>query len=367
MIPQAYSYISNETHHTFSAVFCQDLFRDDDYLFVYAGFVRQNFLMLNQEQIENLRTTIKNLVNEKTRIIFDCSGEGIGEPMLRVLHRIVDNNLIHSNVYYLTTSLNIEEIYNRMIERYKITDRINVRSIQVWDHFIKDRVTYEKPYEVKEKEKIFLCFNRVARYHRMTLLGLMLNKDLVDKAYYSYLHSTHAPIDTIESHLNGISRHYSPDTFAIVKEEIEKNRDRIPLRLNIPPDENATYIKESDHTYFENSYFSLVTETLFSEADNSVFFSEKIFKPIVMKHPFMIVGAPYSLEYLKAMGYRTFDKIIDERYDKINNHEERLKAIVAEVDRISKNTLGQWIEWQNGAKEVVEHNYRVLKSKKIGS
>lgn len=361
----ATSMITGEKHPTFVDYFCHDLFLDSNFLFVYAGFVNQNFLMLKPNEIEHIGKVIKNATNESTRIIFDCLGEGIAEPMLRVLHKIIDGKVNPKNVYYLTASQNIHSIYRRMRERDGIAEPINVRVVSTWESIVAKDKPYKYPYEIREKEKIFLCFNRVARVHRFALFGLMATAGLVEKGYYSYLHTTHGAKTDIGTYFNNALHTYSPDLYSKIEAGVRQYADRIPLKLNIEPDENATYLKDTDYDMFKNSYFSLVTETLFNESDGTIFFSEKIFKPIAMKHPFILVNAPGSLARLRELGYRTFETIIDESYDTINNHEERLKAIVNEVDRLSKLTPEEWIKWQEVAKEIVDHNYLVLKSKKL--
>ena len=134
------------------------------------------------------------------------------------------------------------------------------------------------------------------------------------------------------------------------------------------------YVKADDDQYYQNSYFSLVTETFFFKTieknskvvdENSVFFSEKIFKPIICKHPFIMMNRPYSLEYLRKIGYKTFAPFIDETYDTIEDDEDRLLAVVNEVERLSKMTDDEWIAWQENVRDIVEHNYKVITSKTI--
>jgi hypothetical protein len=144
------------------------------------------------------------------------------------------------------------------------------------------------------------------------------------------------------------------------------------LKLNIDWTENANYIKVSDLELFKESYFSLVTETFFfgqpiwypEKDEDSVFFSEKIYKPILIKHPFILAGRPHSLKYLKKLGYRTFEPYINEAYDDMENNGDRLVAIVEEVARINKNTPAQWIEWQHNIKDIVDHNHNVIRNRK---
>ena len=64
---------------------------------------------------------------------------------------------------------------------------------------------------------------------------------------------------------------------------------------------------------YKNTYISLVTETFFYEDDYIV--TEKVYKPMSHFHPFIILGSPYTLKYLRSMGFKTFGDFLDESYD----------------------------------------------------
>ena len=75
-----------------------------------------------------------------------------------------------------------------------------------------------------------------------------------------------------------------------------------------------------------------------------------------------MMNRPNSLEKLRELGYKTFHPYIDETYDTIENDQERMVAIVDEVERLNKLTDSEWLEWQNGIKDIVEHNHNLLKT-----
>jgi hypothetical protein len=78
-----------------------------------------------------------------------------------------------------------------------------------------------------------------------------------------------------------------------------------------------------------DSLWHIVTETVFYY--DKLHLTEKIFKPIVMKQPFMLLGAPGNLAYLKSYGFKTFDGIIDESYDTIVDNDQRTEAVVEQI------------------------------------
>jgi hypothetical protein len=67
---------------------------------------------------------------------------------------------------------------------------------------------------------------------------------------------------------------------------------------------------------YQHSLYSIVTETNF---ENYFFFSEKTAKPLYAGRPFVFFGAQGQLQDLKQLGFQTFDSIIDESYDAIDN------------------------------------------------
>ena len=78
--------------------------------------------------------------------------------------------------------------------------------------------------------------------------------------------------------------------------------------------------------WYDDTVFSFVTET--SIDNNVLFLTEKIYKPIMYGHPFVVLGNPGTLEYLQSKGYQTFPELFDESYDTTQNSAERLNKII---------------------------------------
>ena len=133
-----------------------------------------------------------------------------------------------------------------------------------------------------------------------------------------------------------------------------KNIDhRYDLNYNL-----AVNITKED---YERTFLSMVTESLVD--DGTLFFSEKIWKPLMVGHPFLLYGNQYSLKYLKEKGYKTFDKWFDESYDNEPNRDQRSIMISKELKRLSELKIEQLHQMRNEMKEVCQHNqlkYREL-------
>lgn len=363
----ARSFISDEDHlSALPQCYPEINFLDENCLVVYAGFYNQNFIGMSDGDIIKFREKILIGHTSTRKYYFDCILEGVVVPVIDVIHKIIDGYIESGNVFYFTAALNGNEIYNDYVTENNIKNPITVLCCNAWEE-----MTYpleQKPYNIRLKDKKFLSFNRVVRPHRTALLGLLEDRKLREKGYYSFLGTSHSGDNfTLDTMLIQLYHCMTEKSRAVIRINLNKLLPSLPLKLNIDPNENVTSLIESDQTYFDNSYFSVVTETIFFpvfQDEKAIFFSEKIFKPIMMKHPFILLGSAGSLEYLRKERYKTFHPYIDETYDTIEDHEGRMYAIVDEIERLSKLSNEEWIDWQQKIKHIVEFNYRTLMYKR---
>jgi hypothetical protein len=88
------------------------------------------------------------------------------------------------------------------------------------------------------------------------------------------------------------------------------------------------YSRKYEPKWYSSTYFTMVIET--SQTD-SVFITEKTFKPIMYGHPFMIYGSKNTLSTLQKYGFNTFPELFNELYDEIDDPSERAKFIVEQI------------------------------------
>ena len=72
---------------------------------------------------------------------------------------------------------------------------------------------------------------------------------------------------------------------------------------------------------------SIVSET--NDNDYEVFMTEKIWKPIIAQHVFVVHGNHLYLQRLREMGFKTFNNYFDEGYDLEQDSNERINKIVS--------------------------------------
>jgi hypothetical protein len=102
----------------------------------------------------------------------------------------------------------------------------------------------------------------------------------------------------------------------------------------------------------------IVGETVYY--DEKLHLTEKIFKPIVAKRPFILAGAPGNLAYFKSYGFQTFDRWIDESYDSESDPVRRMDMIVAELSRLCRLSPAELDAMYTEMSEVLEYNFNWL-------
>jgi hypothetical protein len=342
-----------------------------DLYIIYSGAVLgPNGINIHNVDIDQMRRYLTAEIKASSLVVFDDTHEGMFLFfMLDKIHAIINGtNINPSSLTYISNTVNSAEIFTCY---YAIHPQppINVIGYNQWEMAVaaRRRCLAEINYVAKKRDKLFLCFNRMLKPHRLALLGLLQSKGLVEKASYSFFLHCYSTREIPMDEAIAPVRITFPKNAEIIKTALEGIK--LPLLLNIKNTDNKNYLDDDDIPLFENSYFSLVTETTYSkympnQPLYTIFFSEKIFKPIFMKHPFILVSAPRALSYLRKIGYKTFSPFIDESYDFIEDDEDRMVAIVNEVSRLSDFSTDQWITWQQHIKEIVEFNRNILLTRK---
>jgi hypothetical protein len=181
--------------------------------------------------------------------------------------------------------------------------------------------TDQRPYK-------FLFLNGRGRPHRRTLLSRLSH--LLPEAIWSNLDATPGnPIRLLDPKYEFVfyKHNTNMDHTGFVKYDLF-NQEWGEIYLN-----PATYL---------DTYFSLVTETVFDYPHS--FRTEKIWKPMAIGHPFVAVANPGYYRDLRHLGFRTFDGLIDESFDSIEDNQQRLERIAQEVEWLCQQDLAKFVQ-----------------------
>ena len=104
---------------------------------------------------------------------------------------------------------------------------------------------------------------------------------------------------------------------------------------------------------WKSSFLHVVPETVVDR----IHLTEKIFKPIVLKQPFVLLNGAGSLEYLRSYGFKTFSDFWSEEYDTIDNLDQRLQSAANVVNYVGSCSLSELEQMRDKMKPILEHNY----------
>lgn len=310
----------------------------------------------------------------KTKIIMyngDETLQGLGLFKTQRIAEYFKDYVPPNTFFYVTAGITAKDFYDQWHNELNWNYYVHMMSSYRFEIiFKKDFIT--QPDEVKtilseeyiprKRSKDFVCFNRVPRWHRVDLLGRLYQKGLIERAYYSFRsdHGLDYALDHLEDSALGdvLTRYRAVEHLLPLEINRTEERDN-PVDLNV-----------DDVYWHRESMFSVVCETLYHEPDSHVynslqhygalFLSEKIYKPFVYKHPFVMVAQPLMLAELRKCGYKTFSPYIDETYDIIQDDNLRMAAIVCEIERLCNLSDSEKIEFEKNIAEIVEHNHKWL-------
>lgn len=347
----------------------------------------------DSDEISYLGNEILRLMheNKKNSIAFSVISEGLPYNQLSTTQRII-SYLLTTNNHFIMRQFRIVsgaapcpenlKFYRDHCKRFNWHE-VPITFINWWEitrqHILKN---FNEVYEridttPRVKGKKFVCYNRMHKPHRLYITIEAIKRGLLDKSYFS----NYFRFEKDEPNLGSIHESL-PNTFNDVVATLYEHRHLFPIDLglgklvddhSVADQSHGLYASDLEH--YNNSYFAVVTESkffndnyeipnrLYSELSlNCYFFTEKTYKFIHAKFPFILAGINGSLEILRKMGYKTFHPFIDETYDTIQDDELRLQAIMDEVERLSNLSDEEMIKWQENILPILEHNYQVLVS-----
>ena len=229
------------------------------------------------------------------------------------------------NIYDYSLLLHSEH-RSTEVEKYQSNFFIPV---YYWSHAIISRDWFryaEHQTQIKNSNlQDFLIYNRAwggTREYRIKFVDLLIEYNLVD-----HCKTTFNPIDP-ETQISYKQHNFLNSTWEPINDDLETYFNTTTASACSSADFN---LEDYDGTKFE-----VVLETLFD--DSRIQLTEKSLRPNACGQPFLLVATHGSLEYLRSYGFQTFNGIINESYDLIEDPLQRLIAVIQEMKRISNWT-----------------------------
>ena len=232
--------------------------------------------------------------------------------------------------------------------------------------------------------KKFICMNWRYAPHRQLVAAYLANYEV--DSYLTWYFKSDMSVVSVEP---WYSIHHwiqkNPDAFQKMITGFNKLNSKSPWNIDL---------KVKDHTLISHNYFKkmfptgmifdhkiqsfgdnkdrlktayadvfcdIVNESRFAQPTGN--YSEKVYRPMFYKKPFVLVAPPHTLHYLREQGFQTFGDFWDESYDALEDHESRLFAIFDIIDQINNMSISDLKIIYNKMLPILEHNRKTLLEK----
>lgn len=346
-----------------------------DFQYIYKAPAESLFVFgVPSGLIENAK--ISNKVIDAIRhgngyLLLDFSLESFVYPLFfELIERYFSNhNIPLHKIIYMTGCPNGDKLYQSFCDGRGIEHTKRIK-IFFWDAFeykmSKDNFNskYTNERSIDNIKKTFLSLNYRYRPHRLDLLLAFYKNNILDNSLFTFPERNP---ETPRSFIESVDMNFCQQLNISVEELHHLQQNILPVlkidKLSSDHTRHAEMTMEIGHSmepFYKSTMISVVTET--HAYQYAIAETEKTFKPIKYKQPFILVGAPKSLHYLRNKGYKTFSNWFDESYDDINDHRGRVMAIAnlcKEIDSWDRDKKARFIAETN---EIVEHNFEVFKN-----
>jgi hypothetical protein len=204
-------------------------------------------------------------------------------------------------------------------------------------------------YNPSSYKGLFLM-GKAEKLHRIGVLKAFYESNKLDTIEWSFANPDHV---VKQLHAEFFSE-YSDDQYQDFLRTCVRRLDYDPEY--ILPDSCFAYMGfPFNHELYQTTGFSIISETWINDQNASII-TEKTFRAITNKHPFVLLGSRAATEKLERMGLRTYNKYLkipeyhelDEPQDKINavlENAVHLKACLESPDWDLRNSMVEDTEY----------------------
>ena len=317
--------------------------------------------VIGREQARLNSMLVQDLIKSNTIQVVYCNPVEGSEPMEQNLARAGYTELLNNGKMSVITGGDIDSAYTQLLYEEFLC------KVHDYDENLQAITEYNLGQRSNRPYK-FLFLNGRMREHRKYLLLRFQDQGLLEQALWSNLDNG---IGVGALNYNGlkykeqsIANAVVPAQYLPVNYEVDRYKEQaqaFPETISHSLDFKFHLFKKEWGEIYLNSqayldtYFSLVTETVFQHPYS--FRTEKIWKPIAIGHPFIVVSGLGYYRDLQNLGFRTFGHLIDESFDLIENSQDRIERMATVVEDLCQQDLAAFV---TAAQDVCKYNQQHL-------
>ena len=271
-----------------------------------------------------------------------------------VLYNLLTLDFKGKNVYYITGDFNIHS----NIERFEVDSNLKpvIYPEVCIPQFLRNTRDRNRSYELDLDFKYnVVSLNCTRKPHRIDLLRALQGEERFIYSYYPF---------EDEDQINSFFK--DDGEIELLNELTELNetdKNKKPLKERTREDLLEEWElkqqsrEESVPLEYIESCIDLVTEAYCISAGTVL--TEKAYKPMLYKKPFIILGPRYIHQALKNMGFKLYDELFDYSFDD-KPYKERLNSVITQIKEILKIPTSELIGICKSLFEKREYNYKAL-------
>lgn len=306
---------------------------------------------------------------------FSIDNQKIDETVYEFIHNTIRNTELNWNLFtFIHGNVYTEFNYLKWRQIFKIEEEIKTAYYPLW-HKVTAEMHLDFSYQNDklrnhQRPFMFSCLNGAPRDHRILTETFLKDHNLTDKSRYTFYwsdnvlpysdytldwrkwpnlqeHNKHRAIDSHKVQEPEFYKVFDDTYFDFITETLTTNE-----RFGVEIDKYVTAPPTPEYRQFFNEF-------------KTIFITEKTWRSIFYKRPFILMGNYRTLEYLKSLGFRTFDCMWNEDYDNIHSPPDREKAclnLLKEVcDTYTTESMHEKL-YSKEVQEILRHNYNLFKS-----
>jgi len=201
----------------------------------------------------------------------------------------------------------------------------------------------------------FLCLNRRMSLHKLRLLSKLWERGLLKYTKFSWVN-------------NNFDLRKVETQFPIIKYlNIDVNNfESIQLEDDVYYGKELSNMDEFLYNvnpiWYRKCKVNIISET--SIIQNIIHITEKTFKAIYLEKPFVIYAERGYLSFLKQLGFKTFDSVVSEEYDNMNDGEYKINSLINTAEALisiyDTNDVKSICKWNKNLLIDINHSKNVV-------
>jgi hypothetical protein len=242
--------------------------------------------------------------------------------------------------------------------KFLTNDRTNVHYINTWAYITyKHSINRHRNKWYPESKKALFLIGKPIKHQRIGLVNEFYRNNLLHYLDYT-LHLPYSIENTNAIRELGIDSLQDENYLREFLTNIQRPSNDLVLENQFTSTGFEYTGFPTNLRYYKNTCLSIVSENSFTFHDSGMrptpYLTEKMFRAVVNHHPFVVIGDSGISDYIKSLGYKTFDDFFIPGNNKTFINTETTIAWAAKsvkhfIDNVDRN--------KDAIRDLVSHNF----------